>query len=95
MEYLIRRYQSEVGLTREQAVVAAEVTMQFLKEKFPAVLHAELDKVADGGEFGDATKEKAVDVKNKVEDLAKQAGEKAEEIAKEVKEKLSGFWHGK
>ncbi|MBK7911837.1 hypothetical protein [Candidatus Pollutiaquabacter sp.] len=92
MTHLANLIKLKANLTDEQAQLAAEAVMDHFKLKFPHILHAELDRVAEGGEFGDTVREKFDDVRDKVEAVAKQAGAKAEELAKEVGEKLNEWF---
>ena len=86
----------KTGLSDVQASAAVGAVMTDLKHKFPKFLHAELDKVASGGDFGDSAREKFDHLRDNLEDAAKKAGEKAEGFAEELKVKFSEmFGEGK
>ncbi|MBK7908924.1 hypothetical protein [Candidatus Pollutiaquabacter sp.] len=51
MTHLANLIKLKANLTDEQAQLAAEAVMDHFKLKFPHILHAELDRVAEGGEF--------------------------------------------
>jgi hypothetical protein len=85
MDYLINLIKEKAGVTDEQAKAAAEAVVADLKNKFPQFLHPELDKIADGGDFGDATKKKLEELRDKVEETAKQVGS-------ELREKFNEFF---
>ena len=74
MEHFINLVRAKTGITEPQARDAVEVIMHRLKSKFPAVLHKELDKVAEGGDFGDAFREKLEGMKGKFENSVKDFG---------------------
>ncbi len=88
MEHLIKLVKEKANLSDEQAKASVEAMMAALKEKFPNFLHAELDKVASGGDFGDSAREKFDHLRDKLEEAARSAGEKAEGFAEEIKNKL-------
>ena len=96
MEHLIELVKTKAGLSEEQSKAAVEAMMAEFKEKFPRFLHSELDKIASGGDFGDSAREKFDHLRDKLEEAAKSAGEKAETFAEEVKLKFSEmFGEGK
>ncbi len=89
MEHFIQVVKEKADLNDEQAKAAVEAIMAELKKKFPSILHAELDKIAAGGDFGDSAREKFDYIRDKLEEAAKTAGAKAEEFAEEVRNKFS------
>ena len=89
MEHLIKLVKEKANLSDEQAKAATEAFLAEFKQKFPKLLHTEIDKVAAGGEFGDSAREKFDHIRDKMEEAAKLAGEKAEGFAEEVKKKFS------
>ena len=92
MEHFINLVRAKTGISEEQARDAVEVIMQRLKSKTPVVLHKELDKIADGGDFGDAFREKLEGMKGKFEKSAKDFGVKAEGFAEEMKTKFHEYF---
>jgi hypothetical protein len=95
MNHFITLLQEKAGLNQEQARAASEAIMADLKKKFPSFLHNELDKIAAGGEFGDSAREKFNLLRDKLEEAAKKAGEKAEDLAEEVRNKFSELFGDK
>ncbi|HNP47347.1 MAG TPA: hypothetical protein PKK99_00505 [Bacteroidia bacterium] len=89
MEYLVNLVKEKAGLSEEQSKKAVDTIINELKAKFPGILHHELDKVAAGGNFGDAAREKFEGLRDKAEEAAKKAGVKAEAFAGELKEKFN------
>ncbi len=89
MDHLVELVKSKAGLSEEQSKVAVEAMMAEFKQKFPGFLHSELDKIAAGGDFGDSAREKFDHLRDKLEEAAKSAGEKAETFAEEVRNKFS------
>jgi hypothetical protein len=93
MQHIINLLKEKANLSDEQAKVAAEAVLQEFKLKFPGILHSEIDKVAAGGEFGDSAREKVEQVRDKLEEVARNAGQKAEELAAELKNKVSEMFN--
>lgn len=94
MQNLTELYERSAGLNKDQAEQAARVTLEWMKAKFPSALHPEIEKMASGGDFGDATKAKVTAWRDKMEEMARQAGHKAEGFAQEMKERFNEIWHG-
>jgi len=95
MEHLIQLVKDKAALSDAQAKAAVEAVMAEFKLKFPGFLHSELDKVASGGDFGDSAREKFDHLRDKLEEAAKKAGEKAEDFAEEVRSKFSEIFGDK
>ncbi|HNS12649.1 MAG TPA: hypothetical protein PKM97_08565 [Bacteroidia bacterium] len=89
MDHLIKIVKEKANLKDEQAKAATEAFLTEFKLKFPKLLHTEIDKVAEGGDFGDSAREKFDHIRDKMEEAAKLAGEKAEGFAVEIKKKFS------
>ncbi|MBK6446059.1 MAG: hypothetical protein IPG90_20410 [Bacteroidetes bacterium] len=89
MEHLENLVKAKTGITDEQAKAAVQIVIDQLKKKFPTILHHELDKVAAGGDFGDAAREKFEGLRDKAEEAAKQVGVKAEAFAGEIRDKFN------
>ncbi|MBK7853449.1 MAG: hypothetical protein IPJ66_20590 [Bacteroidetes bacterium] len=89
MEHLVNLVKAKAGLSDEQAKLAVQAVMDHLKSKFPTILHHELDKIAEGGDFGDAAREKFDGLRDKAEEAAKHVGEKAEAFAGELRQKFN------
>lgn len=95
MEHLVQLIKHKAGVTDDQAKLAAEAVLDHFKLKFPSVLHAEIDRVADGGDFGDAAKARFEDVRDKLEEMAKHAGDKAGDLANEIRHKINELFSKK
>ncbi len=89
MEALIHKIVGSTGITGEQAKKAIEAVSEELKSKFPTFLHSEIDNVIDGGKFGNSYREKADHLRDKIEEVAKEAGSRAETVFGEIREKLN------
>lgn len=89
MQHLVNIVKEKAKLTDEQAMAATEALLQEFRKKFPGILHAEIDKIAAGGEFGDSARQKFELLRDKLEEAAKSAGQKAEDLAVELKNRFS------
>ena len=86
MEALIHKIVGSTGITGEQAI---ELVSEELKTKFPSFLHGEIDNVINGGKFGNTYRDKADHLRDKIEEVAKEAGSRAETVFNEIREKLN------
>ncbi len=93
MEALIHKIVGNTGITGDQAKKAIETVSDELKLKFPTFLHAEIDNVINGGKFGNSYREKADHIRDRIEEVAKDAGSKAESVFTEIKEKLNEMFN--
>ena len=89
MEALIHKIVGSTGITGEQAKKAIETVSEELKSKFPAFLHTEIDNVINGGRFGNSYRDKAEQLRDKIEIAAKEAGSRAETVISEIREKVN------
>jgi hypothetical protein len=89
MEALIHKIVGSTGITGEQAKKAIEIVSEELKSKFPSFLDGEIDNVINGGKFGNTYREKADHLRDKIEEVAKEAGSRAETVFTEIREKLN------
>lgn len=89
MEALIHKIVDSTGITGEQAKKSIEMVSDELKSKFPTFLHSEIDNVINGGKFGNTYREKADHLRDKIEEVAKDAGSRAETVFTEIREKLN------
>ena len=89
MEALIHKIVGSTGITGEQAKKSIELVSEELKTKFPSFLHGEIDNVINGGKFGNTYREKADHLRDKIEEVAKEAGSRAETVFNEIREKLN------
>ena len=95
MEDLVNKIASQAGIDKEKAAIIVSIVSNDLKTKFPAFFHPEIDNVLNGGKFGDTYRGKMDEVKDKVEDAAKDFGQKAEKVMGEMKEKLNELFNTK
>lgn len=95
MEDLVFKISAQTGIDKEKAAIIVGIVSNDLKTKFPAFLHPEIDSVLNGGKFGDTYREKMDEVKDKVEDAAKEFGQKAEKAMNEIREKLNELFNTK
>lgn len=93
MEELIHKIVGSTGISSEQAKKAIEIVRDDLKLKFPTILHSEIDNVIDGGKFGNAYREKAENLRDKIEEVAKEAGNKAESVFADIRERMNELFH--
>jgi hypothetical protein len=89
MEALIQKISAQTGVTADQAKKSIEIVSQELKSKFPGFLHNEIDNVINGARFGNSYRDKADQLRDRIEDVAKEAGNRAETIVTEIREKLN------
>ncbi|MFZ7114849.1 MAG: hypothetical protein ACO1G9_05680 [Bacteroidota bacterium] len=89
MEALIHKIVGNTGVTGEQAKKSIEIVSEELKSKFPTFLHSEIDNVINGGKFGNSYRDKADHLRDKIEEVAKEAGSRAETVFTEIREKLN------
>jgi len=95
MEALIKEVSERTGITPDQAKNAVMIVSDKLKTKFPHAMHDEFDAVLNGGNFGDAFKNKMKDTGVKAEDMAKTFAKKADEMFTEVGDKMRDFFQQK
>jgi hypothetical protein len=95
MEDLVYKISAQTGIDKEKAAIIVGIVSNDLKTKFPAFLHPEIENVLNGGKFGDTYRDKMDGVKDKVEDVAKEFGHKAEKAMNEIKEKFGEMFHNK
>lgn len=88
MEELIKEVSLKTGITEAQAKIAITTVADKLKSKMPHFFHAQIDTLINGGSLTDSAKKKFDELKNDLEDVAKNLGQKAEGFAKEVKNKV-------
>lgn len=93
MEALIHKIVGSTGITGEQAKKAIEEVSAELKTKFPTFLHSEIDNVINGGKFGNTYRDKADHIRDKIEEVAKEAGSRAETVIGEIREKLNELFN--
>lgn len=95
MEDLIKEISDRTGITVEQSKNAVLLLADKMKAKFPKAMHDEIDAVLNGGDFGDAFKNKMKDAGHKAEDIAKTFAKKADEMFSDVSDKMKDFFQNK
>jgi ElaB/YqjD/DUF883 family membrane-anchored ribosome-binding protein len=93
MEELIHKIVGSTGITAEQAKKSIEIVSAELKAKFPSILHSEIDNVVNGAKFGESYREKAENLREKIEEVAKEAGQKAETVFSDIRERMNELFH--
>ena len=88
MEQLIKDVSTRAGITPDQAKIAITTVSDSLKSKTPYVFHKQIDTLINGEKLSDGIKSKMEDLKDDLEDAAKNFGKKAEEFADDVKKKV-------
>ena len=91
MQELINKITQATGMSDEEARKSIEIVSSYLKDKTPKPFHAQIDNMINGGKLSEGIKEQlmdtAVHVKEKTEDILKEAADKMEELAKNMREK--------
>jgi hypothetical protein len=88
MEELIKDVAAKTGIHPEQAKIAITTVAESLKSKMPYVFHKQIDNLVNGGTLSDGVKMKMEELKDDIEDAAKNLGKKAEEFAGDIKKKV-------
>lgn len=89
MKEIIEKVAAETGITPEQAQKAVETVSNYLKTKTPHVFHEQLDIMMNGGTLSDGVKKRMNDVKDDIEDAARNFGQKAGELAEDMGKKIN------
>lgn len=96
MQNLINDVASKAGINPEQAKKIAITTVaENLKAKMPHYFHAQIDNLINGGTLSEGVKNKMEDLKEDLENAAKNFGKKAEEFAGDVKNKINDLFNKK
>lgn len=95
MQELINKIVAETGLTPEQAEKAAKSVNSYIKTKTPHVFHDQLDVIMNGGTLSDGMRKRMNDLRDDIEDAAKNIGQKASELADDVGKKFNEMFNGK
>lgn len=95
MQNLINDVAAKAGINPEQAKIAITTVAENLKSKMPHYFHAQIDNLINGGTLSERVKNKMEDLKDDLEDAAKNFGKKAEEFAGDVKNKINDLFNKK
>jgi hypothetical protein len=95
MQELLQQLQAKVGISEQQALVAANTTKDFIKSKVPPMFTGMVDQFFSGN-FDPATAMKAAqsqqsDFMSKAKEAAQDATEKVTDFTKEAIDKSSDF----
>ena len=77
MDELIKEVASKAGINPEQAKIAITTVAESLKTKMPYVFHKQIDNLINGGTMSDGVKMKMEELKDDIEDAAKNFGKKS------------------
>jgi hypothetical protein len=89
MQELINKVAASAGITTEQAEKAVASVSAYIKDKTPYVFHDQLDVILNGGTLSDGMKKRMNDLKDDIEDAAKNLGQKAGDLANDVSRKFN------
>ena len=95
MQELINKIVAETGLTPEQAEKAAISVSSYIKNKTPHVFHDQLDVIMNGGTLSDGVRKRLSDLRDDIEDAAKNFGQKATDLANDVGKKFGEVFNKK
>jgi hypothetical protein len=95
MKEVVDKVAAETGITPEQARKAVETVSAYIKTKTPHVFHDQLDVILNGGTLSDGMKKRMSDLKDDIEDAAKNFGQKAGELAEDVGKKINEMFNKK
>lgn len=103
MQELIQQLQAKVGISEQQALVAANTTKDFIKSKVPPMFTGMVDQFFSGNfdpasamkaaqgqqaDFMSKAKEAAQDATEKIQDFTKDAIDKSADFAKQANDHL-------
>ncbi len=96
MQELIQQLQAKVGISEQQALVAANTVKDYVKTKVPPMFTGMVDQFFSGGSFDPSAAMKAAqgqqaDFMSKAKDAAQDATEKIQDFTKEAIDKSSDF----
>ncbi len=88
METLKKQLTDKTGITDTQAAAAVEVVSAYLKERLPAVMHSQLDKVIAGQKLEES-------IRQQLEDFGNEVKVRTEGLAKDLKTAFEGAFSNK
>lgn len=88
MEDLRKKVAVASGVTEEQAAIAAETVIRYLKDRVPPIVHSQLDKIFNGSTLEDS-------IRNQVEDLGSEVKERTEGLGRDLKQAFEGAFRSK
>jgi hypothetical protein len=92
---LIDKVAQAAGITNEQAQKAIDTITASLKEKLPYLMHKQIDVLMSGGTVSEGFKSKMDDLKDDLENSAKDLGNRAQDFTQEVGKKINDLFSGK
>ena len=78
----------KAGLTEEQAKIAVETTVSYLKDRIPQIIHQQFDKIVAGQSLEQS-------IKSQVNELGGEVRERTEGLAKDLKTAFEGAFGSK
>lgn len=96
MQELIQQLQAKVGISEQQAQVAANTVKDYVKTKVPPMFVGMVDQFFSGGAFDPSAAMKAAqgqqaDFMNKAKDIMGDASEKVQDFTKDAIDKSADF----
>ena len=88
MDELKKQLIDKTGITEGQATDAVQIVSSFLKERLPAVMHTQLDKVLAGQKLEES-------IRQQLEDLGNEVKVRTEGLAKDLKTAFEGAFSNK
>ncbi len=88
MEELKNLVKEKAGISAEQASVAIETVLTYMKDRLPKVVHPQLDKIAAGQSLEES-------IRGKVEEIGSEVRERTEELAKDLKDAFDGAFRSR
>ncbi len=95
MNPLVNKVAQASAITNEQAQKAIDTITASLKEKLPYIMHKQIDTLMSGGTVSDGFKSKMEDLKDDLENSAKDLGDRAQDFTHEIGKKLNDLLSGK
>ncbi len=83
MEELTNLVKEKAGVNDEQANLAINAVVHYLKQRTPGIIHSQLDKIFEGQSLEDS-------IKQQVGDLGSEVKTRAEGLAKDLKTAFEG-----
>lgn len=88
MEELKNQITEKTGITDQQAGDTIQVISRYIKERVPAMVHNQLDKVLSGMKFEDS-------IRTELEHIGNEVKERTEGLAKDFKDAIEGAFKSK
>ena len=73
---------ADAGLENDEAERISKVTLEFVKERIPQVLHKDIESVFEGSTLGDS-------FRNRVNDLSEEIHDRTNSLANDLKDAIN------